>query len=73
MSIRPMENAEIVKALRQAARVCLEKDRRDWYGLDVCIADATYHAASAMLVRDDGYERNPEHAATFLLLCAEAT
>lgn len=71
--IRPMENAEIVKALRRAAVVCLEKGRCDWWNTSVCVADATAWAANAMLTDDDGVERNPAHAAFFLLLVAEAT
>lgn len=70
--IRPMETAELVKALRRAAAVCIEKGRCDWWDTRVCVADATVRAANAMMVDGDGVERDPEHAATFLLLVAEA-
>lgn len=70
--IRPMTPSEIRAAMRRAAQVCLEKGTANWSSLDVCVADATYHEAHAWLVDDDAAERDPEHAATFLLLCAEA-
>ena len=72
--IRPMTKTEIVKALRRAAVVCLEKGRICWDALDVCVADATANAAYGQIVESDPiYADTPEHAATFLLLVAEAT
>lgn len=72
--IRPMETAEIVKALRRAAAVFLEKGRICWDARDVCVADAAATAAYGQIVESDPiYAETPEHAAFFLLFAAEAT
>jgi hypothetical protein len=71
--IRAMTATEIVAGLRRAAVVCVEQGRRDWHSVDVCRAEATFDAAldwstgSFVTVKV-----TPDHAATFLLLCAEA-
>lgn len=70
--IRPMTKTEIVKALRRAAAVCLEKGRICWDALDVCVADATASAANGF-ADEAQFADTPEHAAHFLLLVAEAT
>jgi hypothetical protein len=75
MSIRPMTNDEIVKGLRHAAEVCVEKKTARWWSIDVCRADGTFKAADAFAGEGwnlDGETDVPEDAATFLLLCAEA-
>lgn len=73
MSIRPMTPVEIVAGLRRAAVVCVEQQREDWVCVDVCRADATLHAAWDWLhVWDEAFAGSPDHAAFFLLLCAEA-
>lgn len=71
MSIRPMTKTEIVKALRRAAAVCLEKGRICWDALDVCVADAAATTAYGQIVESDPiYAETPEHAAFFLLFVA---
>ena len=69
--IRAMTDEEIVKALRRSAEVCIEKNRSDWWTTDVCLADATYLAASRYTSVVEDFD-TPEDAATFLLLVAEA-
>ncbi len=71
--IRAMTNREIITALRRAAQVCIEQDRSDWLSNEVCIADGTFNAANGWQENSDGDALDPEHAAMFLLLCAEAT
>lgn len=70
--IRAMTNTEIAAGLRCAAVVCVEQQRYDWWDESVCVADATFLAARRL---DDGIAigGTPEHAAFFLLLCAEAS
>jgi hypothetical protein len=70
-----MTPAEIVAGLRRAAVVCIEQGRICWGAIDVCIADATAAAASdfADSDADSDYADTPDHAATFLLLVAEAS
>jgi hypothetical protein len=65
-----MTAREIRRALRQAARVCFEKERICWGAIDVVLADGAYEAASELA--DSSFTDTPAHAATFLLLCAEA-
>lgn len=71
MPIREMTSGEIKRALRRAAVVCLERGRICWDALDVCVADATASAAND-LADEAQFADTPEHAAHFLLLCAEA-
>ncbi len=71
MSIRPMTTPEIITALRRAAQVCIEKGRICWYAIDVCLADATADAANDM-ADTEMFADSPDHAAFFLLFCAEA-
>ena len=69
--IRAMTDEEIVKALRQTAVVCIEKNRSDWWMLDVCVADGTYARACEYTQVGEDFT-TAEDAATFLLLVAEA-
>jgi hypothetical protein len=73
MSIRAMTDDEIRKALRRGAEVAIETQDSDWGWYNVLPADDAYDVA----VRFDKNEwvntaESPEHAAMFLLLCAEA-
>jgi hypothetical protein len=72
--IRPMTSAEIRAALRQSAKVCIQQRMGAWYSLAVCPQDGAYQAANGLLHDPDrgGYDVSPEHAATYLLLVAEA-
>ncbi len=70
--IRAMTPAEIRKALRRAAAVCIEHGRLDWWSMGVCIADGTAWAASGCIEVGDGDVLDPEHAAFFLLMVAAA-
>lgn len=71
--IRPMTSEEIKRALRHAAEVCIERNISAWAGQSVTPQDGAFLAAYDFI--NDGEEDDadtPEHAATFLLIVAEA-
>lgn len=70
--IRAMTTCEIRAGLRQAAVVVMETGNTDWWGIDVCRADAVFRAADALADPVEPSGPFPEAVATFLLLCAEA-
>lgn len=72
MPIREMTSEEIRKALRHGAQVCVEDESIAWWSKDTLPQDGAYETAARCLDNNWRVEDSPEHAATFLLLVAEA-
>lgn len=74
MSIRAMTADEIRAALRHSAQVCVEQRRCDWPSLGVIPQDGAFKAVCGWFDESDDplFSLTPMHAATFLLLAAEA-
>lgn len=72
MSIRPMTKDEIVRGLRRAAEVCIEKQSPDYWSIDVVQADDVFYAAYEFLEDKWSLSDSPDDIAAFLLICAEA-
>lgn len=72
MSIRAMTADEIRAALRHGADVCIERETFFWGSRDVLAKDRAAEVARAWWDSDQYSGIDPEQAATFLLLVAEA-